>query len=100
MRGSNGLTLGQGPPSYMTETAFSRDDSKACKTMLFSPDGRYFAWANGICVQIALCETWKVIAKIPRPKVCSIQFSPQGNYTMTWEPFIGILFIIVSSLSF
>ncbi|XP_051164152.1 eukaryotic translation initiation factor 2A [Leptopilina boulardi] len=89
VRGSNGLTLGQGPPSYMTETAFSRDDSKACKTMLFSPDGRYFAWANGIYVQIALCETWKVIAKIPRPKVCSIQFSPQGNYIMTWEPFIA-----------
>lgn len=47
VRGSTGISLNYGPPGYDLVTAFTRDDSKGCKTMLFSPDGRYFAWVNG-----------------------------------------------------
>ncbi|XP_033227264.1 eukaryotic translation initiation factor 2A [Belonocnema kinseyi] len=89
VRGSTGINVGQGPPTYDAVSAFSKDDSKSCKTMLFSPEGRFFAWANGSSVQIALCATWKVIGKISRPKIQAIRFSPQGNYLMTWEPFIA-----------
>ena len=89
VRGSTGINVGQGPPTYDAVSAFSKDDSKSCRTMFFSPEGRYFAWANGTCVQIVLCSTWKVIGKISRPKIQAIRFSPQGNYLMTWEPFIG-----------
>ncbi|OXU26913.1 hypothetical protein TSAR_000356 [Trichomalopsis sarcophagae] len=56
--------------------------------MVFSPQGRYFAWVNGFTVKIVLCETWQVVAEIARPKVQSIQFSPKDTYFMTWEPFI------------
>ncbi|XP_012279013.1 eukaryotic translation initiation factor 2A isoform X2 [Orussus abietinus] len=56
--------------------------------MLFSPGGRYFVWINGIAIKIVLCDTWKIIAEINRPKVCAMQFSSHGTYLMTWEPFL------------
>lgn len=91
MRGSTGINLSQGPPTYETVSAFTKDDSKHCKAMLFSPNGKYFAWANRSNVRIVLCDTWKVVADIPRPKVSFLKFSPLDNYLLTWEPYTGIL---------
>lgn len=100
MRGSTGISLGQGPPSYEPVTTFPKDDSKLCRVMLFSPDGRYFAWTNETSVKIVHCNTWKIITEIKKPKVSAIQFSSKGTYFITWEPFIGInykiYFIIIS----
>lgn len=89
VRGSTGISLSYGPPKYEDLTAFVKDDNKSCKAMVFSPDGKYFAWISASIVKIALCSTWKVVACIEKPKVCAIQFSPLGTYLMTWEPFIG-----------
>lgn len=88
VRGSTGISINLGPPNYDPVTAFQKDDSKACKCMLFSPDSKKFAWANGICVKIVSTSTWKVLAEIPRPKVSCLKFSPKGTYLMTWEPCI------------
>lgn len=88
MRGSIGISLGQGPPSYEPVPSFPKDDSKSCKAMAFSPEGQYFAWVNGVTVKILVCGTWKVAAEIKRPKVSAIKFSPKGTYFMTWEPYI------------
>lgn len=90
MRGSIGISLGQGPPSYEPVKTFPKDDSKTCSAMAFSPEGRYFAWVNGMTVRILYCDTWKTVAEIKRPKISAIAFSSQGTYFMTWEPFIGI----------
>ncbi|XP_076234660.1 eukaryotic translation initiation factor 2A [Calliopsis andreniformis] len=89
VRGSIGISLGQGPPSYEPVKSFPKDDSKTCKAMTFSPEGSYFAWINGMTVKILHCDTWKIITEIKRPKISAIQFSPQGTYFMTWEPFIA-----------
>ncbi|XP_029168242.1 eukaryotic translation initiation factor 2A [Nylanderia fulva] len=86
VRGSTGINLAQGPPSYESVKTFPKDDSKSCKAMLFSPDGRYFAWVNTVGVKIVLCETWKIVAEIARPKICAIQFSTHSTYFTTWEP--------------
>ncbi|XP_012262464.2 eukaryotic translation initiation factor 2A [Athalia rosae] len=88
VRGSTGTSLGHGPPTYETVTEFPRDVGKSCKAMLFSPEGRYFAWVNGISLTIALTKTWQIVAEIKRPKISSINFSPNGTYISTWEPFI------------
>lgn len=32
---------------YTTNDKFARDESKFCRAIEFSPDGRYLAWANG-----------------------------------------------------
>ncbi|XP_015602162.1 eukaryotic translation initiation factor 2A isoform X2 [Cephus cinctus] len=89
VRGSTGISLSQGPPTYESVAAFPKDDSKSCKAMQFSPEGRYFAWCNGQVLKIILCETWKIIAEIKRPKIWSFQFSKLGNYLITWEQFIA-----------
>lgn len=86
VRGSNGINLAYGPPSYESVKTFPKDDSKNCKTMLFSPDGQYFAWSNGSKVKIVLCKTWQVIVEIQRPKICALKFSSYSNYLATWEP--------------
>ncbi|XP_066588986.1 eukaryotic translation initiation factor 2A [Prorops nasuta] len=88
VRGSTGISLSQGPPSYEAVSAFPKDDSKMCKAMLFSPEGKYFAWSNGISIKIVLCNNWSLIAEIRRPKVYALQFSTKGTYLQTWEPFI------------
>lgn len=94
MRGSIGISLGQGPPSYEPVKSFPKDDSKTCKAMIFSPEGSYFAWVNGVTTKILHCSTWKIITEIKRPKISAIQFSTRSTYFMTWEPFIGIILIL------
>ncbi|KAK9307333.1 hypothetical protein QLX08_002341 [Tetragonisca angustula] len=89
VRGSIGISLGQGPPSYEPVKSFPKDDSKTCKAMVFSPEGRYFAWVNGMTAKILHCSTWKIITEIKRPKISAIQFSARSTYFMTWEPFIA-----------
>ncbi|XP_078034618.1 eukaryotic translation initiation factor 2A [Augochlora pura] len=86
VRGSNGVSLGQGPPSYESVKSFPKDDSKMCRAMVFSPEGRYFAWVNGATTKILECSSWKLVNEISRSKIFSIKFSSQGNYFMAWEP--------------
>ncbi|XP_067013815.1 eukaryotic translation initiation factor 2A [Anabrus simplex] len=88
VRGSTGISLNLGPPSYDLVSSFSREDSKSCRAMVFDPAGKYFAWVNGVSVKIASTATWKVLAELPRPKVSCLEFSPRGTYLMTWEPFM------------
>ncbi|XP_015126780.1 eukaryotic translation initiation factor 2A [Diachasma alloeum] len=88
VRGSTGIAMSNGPPSYIEVSSFKKDDGKSCKAMTFSPDGRYFAWISGPSVKIALCSSWQIVAVLQKPKVCAIKFSSLGNYFMTWEPFI------------
>lgn len=89
VRSNTGVELWKatGSKSYLIETNFTRDESKNCRAIVFSPDGRFLAWANGTNVQISTCATWKVIATLPRPKAFYLKFSPNGTYLMTWEIF-------------
>lgn len=74
--------------SYIADSNFARDESKNCRAIVFSPDGRYLAWANGTKVHIATpSDNWKIIATLPRPKAFYLKFSPKNTYLMTWEIF-------------
>lgn len=87
IRGSSGISLSYGPPTYELISAFKKDDSKACKCMLFSPYGEFFAWANGKKVTVLMTSDWSIVAEIDKPRVCALNFSPKGTYLMTWETF-------------
>ncbi|KAL1132216.1 hypothetical protein AAG570_010173 [Ranatra chinensis] len=89
VRGSTGVSVNLGPPSYEVVSSFPKDDSKACKCMQFSPDGGYFAWANGKTVNIVDTKDWTLVAEIKSPRVRCLQFSPKGTYLMTWETFLA-----------
>uniref|UniRef100_A0A8W7Q4S2 Eukaryotic translation initiation factor 2A n=1 Tax=Anopheles coluzzii TaxID=1518534 RepID=A0A8W7Q4S2_ANOCL len=73
--------------TFLPDPRFTPDQSKSCRTIVYSPDGRFLAWANGSTVQ--LCQVtaagWKPIASLPRPKACHLRFSPLGSFLMTWE---------------
>uniref|UniRef100_A0A336M9U3 Eukaryotic translation initiation factor 2A n=1 Tax=Culicoides sonorensis TaxID=179676 RepID=A0A336M9U3_CULSO len=75
--------------NYLADSSFARDETKNCRAVAFSPEGRYLAWANGTKVQIASPnDRWKIIATLPRPKAFYLKFSPKGTYLMTWEIFV------------
>nr|XP_040218432.2 eukaryotic translation initiation factor 2A [Anopheles coluzzii] len=73
--------------TFLPDPRFTPDQSKSCRAIVYSPDGRFLAWANGSTVQ--LCQVtaagWKPIASLPRPKACHLRFSPLGSFLMTWE---------------
>ncbi|XP_052869752.1 eukaryotic translation initiation factor 2A [Anopheles cruzii] len=72
--------------NFIPDPSFTPDQSKSCRAIVYSPNGRFLAWANGATVQ--LCEVangWRTIASLPRPKACFLQFSSRGTYLMTWE---------------
>lgn len=72
---------------YIQNTKFARDESKFCRAIEFSPDGKHLAYGNGTVVQICTTTDWKRTCTLPRPKAFSLQFSPKGTYIMTWEIF-------------
>ena len=72
--------------SYTQDEKFKREEAKLCRAIVFSPDGRFFAWGNGTQVQISTID-WKIVASLPRPKAFYLKFSPKGTYIMTWEIF-------------
>lgn len=73
--------------TFLPDARFTPDQSKSCRAIVYSPDGRFLAWANGSTVQ--LCRVgpggWKAHASLPRPKACHLLFTPLSNYLMTWE---------------
>lgn len=72
---------------YVPDSGFARDESKLCRAIVYSPNGRFLAWANGTTVQICTVPDWKVVHKLPRPKAFYLKFSPGSTYLMTWEPY-------------
>lgn len=70
---------------FVPDAAFGRDESKLCRAIVYSPNGRFLAWANGSTVQICTVSNWKIVHKLPRPKAFYLKFSPRSTYLMTWE---------------
>ncbi|XP_025830604.1 eukaryotic translation initiation factor 2A-like, partial [Agrilus planipennis] len=87
VRSSIGVSMGLGPPDYKNLDAFTPVISKTCRTMLFSPDGRYFAYVNGQRLHIVKTDNWKDVAVNEGVKAYYLAFSPLGTYLMSWEPF-------------
>lgn len=77
---SDGLKL-----PFVPDSGFARDESKLCRAVVYSPNGRFLAWANGSTVQICTVSDWKIAHKLPRPKAFYLKFSPRSTYLMTWE---------------
>uniref|UniRef100_A0A182VWT6 Eukaryotic translation initiation factor 2A n=1 Tax=Anopheles minimus TaxID=112268 RepID=A0A182VWT6_9DIPT len=73
--------------TFHPDARFTPDQSKSCRAVVYSPDGRFLAWANGSTVQLCrvLPGAMQSIASLPRPKACYLRFSPRSTYLMTWE---------------
>ncbi|CAH1133754.1 unnamed protein product [Ceutorhynchus assimilis] len=86
-RGSAGITSISGPPSLKRFDEFPPINNKSCRTILFSPDGSYFAYTSASNINILETEKWRPIATIENTKAYHLAFSPQSTFLMTWEPF-------------
>ncbi|XP_078693161.1 eukaryotic translation initiation factor 2A-like [Branchiostoma floridae x Branchiostoma belcheri] len=90
LRGTQGVSLLEGPPALRVNQAFRRDDSRACKVMAFSPDGSLFAWCNGQQVTVVRLPGGEVVHQMEEhPRVVGILFSPLSTYMATWEVIVG-----------
>ncbi|EDV97922.1 GH14427 [Drosophila grimshawi] len=87
---------------YEHKPNLPREETKSSRSICFSPDGRYFAYSNGVVVKVlhvppttantdgnntAVADAvgWPVQCTLPRPKAFYLKFSPRGNYLCTWE---------------
>lgn len=86
-RSSSGISLSFGPPNFRNVEEFDPIQSKSCRSMLFSPDGSYFAYVNGQVLVIVQTDNWKDVARIENTKAYHLAFSPKSTYLMSWEPF-------------
>lgn len=86
-RSSSGLNLFSGPPAFGDVKEFSPIQTKVCRTMLFSPDGKYFAYINGQTLKLVQTENWNNSSTVENVKAYHLSFSPKGTFLMSWEPF-------------
>ncbi|XP_011192685.1 eukaryotic translation initiation factor 2A [Zeugodacus cucurbitae] len=70
---------------YAYKSDLPKEDSKNCRSISFSSDGRYFAYSNGNEIKVLQTNDWAVKCSLPRPKAFYLKFSPLGNYLSTWE---------------
>ncbi|EWC45513.1 hypothetical protein DRE_05371 [Drechslerella stenobrocha 248] len=78
---SIGLT--EGFPEYESLSGFGQPTG-TLRCGIYSPDGRYFAYASSENVTIVDANTGSVDLVLPVPAV-EIAFSPKGNFVTTWE---------------
>lgn len=83
VRGSEGVYMISGPPSFALNESFGRDSK--CSVMTHGAGGRLFAYCNTVSVfviQLAECET---LLQLDKPKTIGLVISPSGKYLATWE---------------
>ncbi|KAI1076006.1 translation initiation factor eIF-2A [Whalleya microplaca] len=52
---------------------------------VYSPCGRFFAWASSECVCVVDASVGHVLTTLPIPNVFELTFSPRGSFLSTWE---------------
>uniref|UniRef100_A0A803WAC3 Eukaryotic translation initiation factor 2A n=1 Tax=Ficedula albicollis TaxID=59894 RepID=A0A803WAC3_FICAL len=87
LRGSEGLYMVNGPPSFTESTAFQRDSGKNCKAVAFSKDGSLFAWCNGQKVNVVNITRAELLHSFDLPKTVCLEFSPKNNVLATWQAY-------------
>ncbi|CAO1339026.1 unnamed protein product [Diamesa hyperborea] len=65
---------------------FTKDESKACKALIFSECGKFFAYGNGKEVKI-MDEKFNCKISLQRPKAMFLKFSPSSTYIVVYEIF-------------
>ncbi|KAI0397577.1 translation initiation factor eIF-2A [Xylariaceae sp. FL0594] len=71
-------------PVYEPLPGFVKPEGNS-RCFVYSPCGRYFAWASHEAVQINDASTGHSLTTLPLPNVYEIAFSPRGTYISTWE---------------
>ncbi|KAE9369655.1 translation initiation factor eIF-2A [Stipitochalara longipes BDJ] len=79
-----GIGIVDAAPVYEPLPGFQRPEGNS-RCCLYSPCGRYFAWASNEGVTVIDASVGHVITTLPTPNVYELGFSPRGSYIITWE---------------
>ena len=71
-------------PVYETIPGFVKPEGNL-RCCVYSPCGRYFAYATGEGVTVVDASVGHVIATLPIVSVYDLSFSPRGSFLSTWE---------------
>lgn len=71
-------------PNYVDLSGFVKPEGNN-RCCIYSPCGKWFAWATPEDVKVAAAETGKVHTTLPADNVHELGFSPQGSYVITWQ---------------
>jgi len=79
-----GIGIVDAAPVYEPLPGFQRPEGNS-RCCVYSPCGRYFAWASTEGVTVIDASVGHVITALPTPNVHELGFSPRGSYLITWE---------------
>ncbi|KAF2838598.1 eIF2A-domain-containing protein [Patellaria atrata CBS 101060] len=83
-RTSKGIGLLNAAPVYEAVPAFTRPEGNL-RCCVYSPDGRYFAWASPEQISVVDASVGHVVTALPEDNVFELGFSPLGTYLITWQ---------------
>lgn len=71
-------------PVYAAVPGYQRPEGNL-RCSIYSPDGRFFAWASPEKVTVVDASTGYVVATLPAENVFELGFSPAGTFIITWQ---------------
>ena len=71
-------------PVYENQPGFSRPEGNL-RCCVYSPDGRFFAWAAPENVTVVDASVGDVVTTLPAENVYELGFSHAGTYIITWQ---------------
>ncbi|KAL8674771.1 MAG: hypothetical protein Q9168_000855 [Polycauliona sp. 1 TL-2023] len=83
-RTSKNLGVVDAAPVYQPLPGFTRPEGNL-RCCVYSPCGRYFAWASPEKVTVSDASIGHVITTLPAENVYELGFSPLGSFIITWQ---------------
>ncbi|KAI5361517.1 Putative translation initiation factor 2A, translation initiation factor, beta propellor [Septoria linicola] len=71
-------------PVYTKVPGFSQPEGNL-RCCVYSPDGRFFAWASPDDVSVIDASTGHIVTSLPAANVYELGFSPLGTFIITWQ---------------
>ncbi|KAI4121896.1 MAG: hypothetical protein LQ347_006707, partial [Umbilicaria vellea] len=79
-----GIGVVDASPVYEPLSGFQRPEGNL-RCCVYSPNGRYFAWASPVRVTVVDASVGHVITSLPAQNVYELGFSPLGTFIITWQ---------------
>lgn len=83
-RTAKGVGILDAAPVYEPLPGFQKPEGNL-RCCVYSPDGRFFAWASPEQVTIIDASVGHIVSVLPAPNVFELGFSPLGTYIITWQ---------------
>ncbi|KAF1818726.1 translation initiation factor eIF-2A [Dissoconium aciculare CBS 342.82] len=83
-RTSKSVGMFAAAPLYAPVPGFARAEGNL-RCCVYSPDGRFFAWASPDNVSVVDAAAGNIVTVLPADSVYELGFSPLGTYIITWQ---------------